>query len=212
MGKRDKEEPSDKFKQKNPRNKASKTVIVFDPAARVEYLTGFRKRKAERKKAAREREILELKEEKARIKKKRRDMSAGHYDTKTVPEVVHLVTETYDLPEHTVAVTDVSEVDLVGNSGLYLGLNPDVSDGEEPDKAAQDSDDSDSPKTEKKVLSKKELKHVGNEKKYKPESKRHKNISHLMNHKNKRVIGMLKRKNADKAISRKKKKPRNNPK
>merc|ERR1712141_447942 len=171
MGKRVKSEVSNKFKQKNPRNKASKTVIVFDEAKRVEYLTGFRTRKAERKRIAHEKNIEELKEEKKRIKKKRREMAAGQYDTQTVPEVEHLITtETYELPEHTVAITDVSEVDFVGKSGLHLGLNVDLSDEEEDNTANGSGEDEVKDKDKKEILSKKQLKHLGNEKVFKPPS------------------------------------------
>merc|ERR1712227_298835 len=205
MGKRIKYEVTDKFKQKNPRNKDSKTILVFDEAKRVEYLTGFRKRKAERKRIAHEKNIQELKEEKQKIKQKRREMKAGHYDTQTVPEVEHLIKrEEFDLPEHTVAITDVSEVDFVGNSGLHLGLNVEMSDEEKPENEEDPAD------KDKKSLSKKQLKHLGNEKVFKPEWKRHKNVSHLMNHKNKRINRLMKRKNADKATSRKKKKKTRN--
>lgn len=42
----------------------------------------------------------------------------------SVPEIQHLLDPTvYDLPSHTVTVTDVSEVDLTGKDGLWLGQN-----------------------------------------------------------------------------------------
>ena len=41
-----------------------------------------------------------------------------------VPEIQHLVEpEVFDLPEHTVTIADIGEVDYVGKSGLRMGLN-----------------------------------------------------------------------------------------
>ena len=46
-----------------PKNRSTKTSIVFDEAARTEFLTGFRKRKEERRKKAKEQREKEAKEE-----------------------------------------------------------------------------------------------------------------------------------------------------
>ena len=51
-----------KSKGKTPK-KARKTEIVFDEGKRRDFLTGFRKRKEERRKRAREQYEKELKEE-----------------------------------------------------------------------------------------------------------------------------------------------------
>ncbi len=41
-----------------------------------------------------------------------------------VPEVEHLVKpQTYDLPSHTVTISDVAQVDFIGSSGTMLGTN-----------------------------------------------------------------------------------------
>jgi hypothetical protein len=45
------------------KNKGTKTEITFDPKARTEFLTGFRKRKNERRKAAAEKMEKKYKEE-----------------------------------------------------------------------------------------------------------------------------------------------------
>ena len=49
-------------------NKKTKTKIVFDEAARKDYLTGFRKRKDERRKQWKEKIDQQLKKEVAKIK------------------------------------------------------------------------------------------------------------------------------------------------
>ena len=49
--------------KRRPVNKTTKTSIVFDPSARKEFLTGFRRRKQERRKKAAEKMDRQLKEE-----------------------------------------------------------------------------------------------------------------------------------------------------
>ncbi len=50
-------------KRKPPKNRSNKTTIVFDTEARKEYLTGFRKRKEERRHRAQEKAQNRLKQE-----------------------------------------------------------------------------------------------------------------------------------------------------
>ena len=54
---------STKSGNKRPVNKTTKTSIVFDPSARKDFLTGFRRRKQERRKKAAEKMDRQLKEE-----------------------------------------------------------------------------------------------------------------------------------------------------
>ena len=49
--------------KKRPVNKSTKTSIVFDASARKDFLTGFRRRKQERRKKAAEKMDRQLKEE-----------------------------------------------------------------------------------------------------------------------------------------------------
>lgn len=55
-------------KKRRAKNKATKTSIVFDVGARKEFLTGFRKRKNERRRKAKEQLEREVKEEIKRAK------------------------------------------------------------------------------------------------------------------------------------------------
>merc|ERR1712071_189087 len=50
---------------RNPKNRQTKVHLIFDEKARKEYLTGFRKRKAERKKKYDEKMKKEMKKENA---------------------------------------------------------------------------------------------------------------------------------------------------
>ena len=54
--------------KKNKIVKPKKTIITFDPAARKEYLTGFRKRKQERRKKAKLQLEQTLKQEKKKAR------------------------------------------------------------------------------------------------------------------------------------------------
>lgn len=41
-----------------------------------------------------------------------------------IPEIQHLVDpEVFDLPEHTVTIANIGDVDFVGSTGLRLGQN-----------------------------------------------------------------------------------------
>ena len=84
-------------KQNGPKSKRpkQKTSIVFDETSRKDFLTGFRKRKNERRKKAKEQLEKDLKEEIQRAKRKaREDMEqakstgASH---QIVPEIEHLI-------------------------------------------------------------------------------------------------------------------------
>ncbi|XP_033751520.1 nucleolar protein 12-like [Pecten maximus] len=116
-------------KKKAPRNKRTKQVLVFDETARLEYLTGFRKRKNERRKKAKDEKEIQLKEDRKEFKRKRKELIEKSFFFKGKskqkgPELDDIgkpsVTE---LPEHTVTITDISELDMVGHSGLRLGQN-----------------------------------------------------------------------------------------
>ena len=58
----------EKTKPRKPINKKNKTRVVFDPAARKEFLTGFKKRKDERRKKWNDKVQKDLKEEIKKIK------------------------------------------------------------------------------------------------------------------------------------------------
>merc|ERR1711935_370284 len=95
-----------------PKKKKVKTEIVFDESKRHDFLTGFRKRKEERRKAAKvqfEKKLkaeIKLAKEKAKTEVKE-IQSSSH---RVVPEIEHLLdnavsTNIHDLGSHTVSVT-----------------------------------------------------------------------------------------------------------
>jgi len=99
--------------------KRNKTSIVFNEASRKEFLTGFRKRKNERRKKANEQLQKEIKNEfrKAKLKAKEdvinaRETGASH---QIVPEIEHLIqgsrvaqSTVEDYGSHTVSVTHLN--------------------------------------------------------------------------------------------------------
>ena len=102
------------------KNRSTKTAIVFDEAARTEYLTGFRKRKEERRKKAKEQIEKEVKDEIKKAKDKAREfvekqrsgeLSSSH---RIVPEIEHLLpTDVHDLGSHTVSVTHIEDLSSI---------------------------------------------------------------------------------------------------
>ena len=94
---------SDKMKKTNiinkknrpPKNKGKKTTITFSEASRKDFLTGFRKRKNERRKKAKEQLEKEYKEEVRKAKQKARDDVVNAKSTgashQILPEIEHLI-------------------------------------------------------------------------------------------------------------------------
>merc|ERR1712150_251179 len=99
-----------KNKKKGGTNKR-KSEIVFDEAKRKDYLTGFRKRKNERRKKANDEHEIKLKEDIRLAKEKAKSYGSNKSGSnQIVPEVEHILqqshpTDVHDLGTHTVSVT-----------------------------------------------------------------------------------------------------------
>ncbi|KAH9502520.1 hypothetical protein Btru_068887 [Bulinus truncatus] len=109
-----------------PKNRKTKTFLEFDEKARHEFLRGFHKRKIERKKQAREKQDQKILAERKELRKQVRDLKKNHLSQQLplIPEIDSLVEpEIYDLPEHTVTIADIGDIDFVGKGGLRLGQN-----------------------------------------------------------------------------------------
>ncbi|XP_016369058.1 nucleolar protein 12 [Sinocyclocheilus rhinocerous] len=120
---------NDKLKQKSKFNsgvkhkkKQRKCVLMFDDKDRQEFLTGFHKRKLERRRAALEEMKSKLKEEQKRVREERRKeyfkmLQERRQALDEADELVDAITATkesvqYDHPNHTVTVTTISDLDL----------------------------------------------------------------------------------------------------
>ncbi|XP_003220998.1 nucleolar protein 12 [Anolis carolinensis] len=126
-------------KKRRDASSALRRIVTFDEENRREYLTGFHKRKVERRKIAMEEIRRKLKEEQKKMKEERHKeymkMLKEREDAlEEADELEHLVTSrtesvSYDHPGHTVTVTTVSDLDLSG--ARLLGLDAQEEKGEE---------------------------------------------------------------------------------
>ncbi|KAL7982391.1 nucleolar protein 12 [Crotalus tigris] len=120
-----------KKKERRDGNAMLRRVVCFDEKNRREFLTGFHKRKVERRKAAVEEIKRKLKEEEKKMKEERHKeymkmLKEREEALEEADELEHLVTSrtesvSYDHPNHTVTVTTISDLDLSGDR--VLGLN-----------------------------------------------------------------------------------------
>ncbi|XP_074839987.1 nucleolar protein 12 isoform X1 [Carettochelys insculpta] len=105
-------------------------AVIFDEESRREYLTGFHKRKVERRKVALEEIKRKLKEEQRKLKEERHKeylkmLTEREEALEEADELEHLVTSqtesvSIDHPNHTVTVTTISDLDLSGAHQLGL--------------------------------------------------------------------------------------------
>ncbi|NXX25586.1 NOL12 protein, partial [Nicator chloris] len=119
-----------KKSKKGPGGREGRLVVTFDEERRREYLTGFHKRKVERRKAALEEIKRKLKEEQRKMKEERHQeylkmLSEREEALEEADELEHLVTSrtesvNIDHPNHIVTVTTISDLDLSGARQLGL--------------------------------------------------------------------------------------------
>ncbi|XP_029996356.1 nucleolar protein 12 [Sphaeramia orbicularis] len=107
------------------KKRENKCVIMFDDKDRQDYLTGFHKRKVERRKAAVAELKKKIKEEQIKVREERHNeymkmlkerTEALEDDKDDLEDAITSTTESiqYDHPNHTVTVTTISDLDLTG--------------------------------------------------------------------------------------------------
>ncbi|VEN44262.1 unnamed protein product [Callosobruchus maculatus] len=115
--------------------KRDKIVLVFDEDKRREFLTGFRKRKLERKKKAQEKFERELLEERKRIKKEAKEsykkLVTSH---RPIPELEKYIEQEYEEEDVTVKVFDFSKNGNSNNSESVIVKDETSSESEDSDK------------------------------------------------------------------------------
>ncbi|KAF3846775.1 hypothetical protein F7725_003853 [Dissostichus mawsoni] len=113
-----------KFKP-GSKKRENKCIVSFDANDRQDYLTGFHKRKVERRKVAVAEIKKKIKEEQIRVREE-------ECEEDDLEDVITATTESvqYDHPNHTVTVTTISDLDL---SGAHL-LGPAETEGDEEGK------------------------------------------------------------------------------
>ncbi|KAM9434260.1 nucleolar protein 12 [Clarias gariepinus] len=126
MGKQRKHGPNKSGSKFKPgfKSRQSKCVVMFDDKDRHEFLTGFHKRKVERRKAAVEEIKNKLREEQKRVREERhkeylkmlKERKEALEDADELDDVITSTSESlqYDHPNHTVTVTTISDLDLSG--------------------------------------------------------------------------------------------------
>lgn len=139
MGKSDRLQQGSKFKGGGKR-KHGKCVLMFDDKDRQDFLTGFHKRKLERRRAALEEMKSKLKEEQKRLREERhkeylkmlQERRQALDEADELEEAITATTECvqYDHPNHTVTVTTISDLDLSADR-LLEPAQRDGGDGEE---------------------------------------------------------------------------------
>ncbi|XP_037332289.1 nucleolar protein 12 [Pungitius pungitius] len=123
-----------KFKPGSKRRE-SKCLVTFDDKDREDYLTGFHKRKVERRKTAVAEIRKKIKEEQIRVREERHKEYVRLLKERTdaleeaeddLEDAITGKTESvqYDHPNHTVTVTTISELDLTGAHLLGPADNP----------------------------------------------------------------------------------------
>ncbi|XP_036614453.1 nucleolar protein 12 isoform X1 [Trichosurus vulpecula] len=128
-------------KKKNKKDRdgsQGRLVLTFDEEKRRDYLTGFHKRKVERRKVALEEIRKKLKEEQRKLRDERhkeylkmlKDREAALEEADELDQLVTSKTQCvqYDHPNHTVTVTTISDLDLSG--ARRLGLPPPGGEGD----------------------------------------------------------------------------------
>ncbi|XP_051899217.1 nucleolar protein 12 [Pristis pectinata] len=116
-------------------------VLTFSEEDRREFLTGFHKRKVERRKKALDEIKKKLKEEHKRVKEERRKEYVKMFKERQealeeADELDQLTTSKkesiqYDHPNHTVTVTTISTLDLGGTNLFFPGAKQSEEDEEE---------------------------------------------------------------------------------
>ncbi|XP_044746737.1 nucleolar protein 12 [Coccinella septempunctata] len=105
------------------KNKANKVHLVFDADKRREFLTGFRKRKLQRKKNAKDEFEKALKEERKRIKAESKEsykkLVASNRD---IPELENLLEEEYEDDDATVKIITLS-TENIAKQNNWIGEN-----------------------------------------------------------------------------------------
>ncbi|KAJ8387546.1 hypothetical protein AAFF_G00152420 [Aldrovandia affinis] len=111
----------------------TKCIVTFNETDRQEYLTGFHKRKVERRKAAVVEIKNKMKEEQKRVREERHkeyikmlvERKEALEEADELEDVIIGTSESvqFDHPSHTVTVTTINELDLTGTSFLEPAAN-----------------------------------------------------------------------------------------
>ncbi|XP_037080235.1 nucleolar protein 12-like isoform X1 [Pollicipes pollicipes] len=127
------------------KTKGPKLELVFNENDRRNYLTGFKKRKQERRETAMKKFDTRFKQEKNRIRQEKRNNRVSHGPT-VLPDNMLISEEpeavTHELDRHTVSVSTIRHIDL-NAGGLFPGgqLTAEPEEEEEQDEEQKEQED-----------------------------------------------------------------------
>jgi len=130
-------------KKPGGKGKSAKLELVFSEKDRRDYLTGFKKRKQERREVAAKKFDNRFKQEKNRIRNEKRSARPSFGptvlpDNMLISEAAETVT--HELPDHTVSVTSIADMDLRADS-LFPGGSQLTVDAEEAAPPPEEADE-----------------------------------------------------------------------
>lgn len=133
---------SKKSKAGGSKSKKSKQTLSFDEDDRQTFLSGFQKRKAERKQLAKEKLDEQVREEVRRIKEKREEKIKKILSDNSVARELNEHAEyalDYDLPEQTVSIIGLDIGNITNSLGICMGVNKPKAECEpEPEKSIKE--------------------------------------------------------------------------
>lgn len=142
--------------RRNGGRRRERCVLTFNEEDRREFLTGFHKRKVERRKKALQEIKTKLKEEQKRVKEERRKEYVKMFKERQealeeADELDRLTTSKrecvqYDHPNHTVTVTTISSLDLGRTNMIFDGANQESAEVKE-EQAAENGEEEEMPAT-----------------------------------------------------------------
>ncbi|KAI4887121.1 hypothetical protein NFI96_018931 [Prochilodus magdalenae] len=126
------------------KRRGNKRVVVFDDKERQDFLTGFHKRKVERRKAAVKEMKTKLKEEQNRVREERhkeylkilKERRGALEEANELEDAMTATTQSvqYNHPNHTVTVTTISNLDLTSAQLLQPLTSQEVEESENEEK------------------------------------------------------------------------------
>lgn len=120
--------------------KRKKITLVFDENKRREFLTGFRKRKLQRKQKAKEELQQRLKEERKKIKQETRERYKKLLSNRDIPEIQQLLSQQeYETEGHTISILELNTADLAEKNTL-IGENKDINEVKSNEEEESDRD------------------------------------------------------------------------
>ncbi|KAF2905199.1 hypothetical protein ILUMI_00976 [Ignelater luminosus] len=130
-----------KAKRKHEKNRKVKLNLVFNEENRREFLSGFHKRKLQRKKKAKEKLEQELKEEKKRLKAEAKESYKKLVKSHTpIPEIENLLAEEYDDEDVNVKVVELS-TNEIAKQNHWIGTNQPSYESDHNESTSENEDD-----------------------------------------------------------------------